>query len=239
MLEQLASQLGADATGVTTLSFGLALIGGVIAGFGPCILPMIPAIFGYITGSLPGQVTTGSARATTTRSLALVSVFILGVAVTSAGIGVVAAVLGRAIFVGAWAYWVLAVVCLVLGLNMLGFIRIDLSRVNRLFLKRPERRGMLGAAVFGLAFGLVVPPCTTPVLIAIATLAAASGEPSVGAGLLFLYGLGRGTPLLLIALFSGVLAGLKGFSRATVTLQRVGGVSLIASSAYLVWLALG
>lgn len=236
MLEQLAAQLGAEATGITAISFVFALIGGVIAGFGPCILPMVPAIFGYITGSLPGQA--GDARASTVRSIVLVSVFILGVAITSAGIGVLAAVLGRAIFVGAWAYWFLAAVCLVLGLQMLDVIRVDLTAVNRLFLKRPERKGLLGAGLFGLAFGLVVPPCTTPVLVAIATLAAASGDPVIGGSLLFLYGLGRGTPLLLVAIFSGVLAGMKSFSAATVWMQRIGGVSLIAAAAYLVWIAL-
>ncbi len=236
MLDQLAAQLGADASGITAITPPTRADTNESAVFGPCILPMVPAIFGYITGSLPGQA--GDGRSTTVRSVVLVSVFILGVAVTSAGIGVVAAVLGRAIFVGTWAYWLLAAVCLVLGLNMLEVIRIDLTRFNRMFLKRPERKGLLGAALFGLAFGLVVPPCTTPVLVAIATLAAASGDPVVGAGLLFLYGLGRGTPLLLIALFSGILVGLKGFSAATVWLQRVGGVSLIAAAAYLVWLAL-
>ncbi len=235
MIEELALSLGTDPAGITALSFAIALLGGVIAGFSPCVLPMVPAIFGYVTGALPGA---ADARETTVRSLGLVGVFILGVAVTSAGIGVLAATLGRAILVGQWALWLIAAVCVVLGLQMLGVFRFEFNFANRFFLKRPERKGLLGAGLFGLAFGLVVPPCTSMVLAAIATLAAASGDPATGAGLLFLYGLGRGTPLLLVAVFSGMLAGMRTFSKATVWLQRVGGVSLIGAAAYLVWMAL-
>lgn len=238
MLESLAAQLGTQTSGITLVSFAVALLGGVLAGFGPCVLPMVPAIFGYITGSLPGEaVATGSVAHATRRSLGLVAVFVFGVALSSAGIGVLAAVLGRAIFVGAWANYLVAAICVVLGLRMLEVLHFNIPGLDSAIAQRSRRRGLLGTLAFGLAFGLVVPPCSTPVLAVIATLAAASGDPVTGAGLLFLYGIGRGAPLLLIALFSGALTRLTGFSRATVTLQRIGGVALIAAAAYLVWIA--
>lgn len=234
MAEDLILQLGADPAGITALSFVVALLGGVIAGFSPCVLPMVPVIFGFVTGALPGAT---DARETTLRSLSLVGVFILGVAVTSAVIGVLAAVLGRAIFVGPWALWLIAAICLALGLQMLRVIRLEFSAFHAL-LKRPTRAGMLGAGLFGLAFGLVVPPCTSAVLVAIATLAAATGDPVTGGALFFQYGLGRGAPMLLIALFSGALVGMRAVSSATMWLTRIGGVSLIGAAAYFVWMAL-
>jgi cytochrome c-type biogenesis protein len=238
MFESLAAALGSQIEGITLASFGIALLGGILAGFGPCVIPMVPAIFGYVTGSLPGQMDgAGGSASVTRRSLGLVTVFVLGVATSSAGIGVLAAVLGRAIFVGAWANYLVAAICVVLGLRMLEVLHFEIPGLSSRLVRRPERRGLLGILLFGLAFGLVVPPCSTPVLAVIATLAAASGEPLTGAGLLFLYGVGRGTPLLLVAVFSGALAGLTGFSRATVVLQRVGGVALIGAAAYLVWIA--
>lgn len=235
MAEDIILQLGADPAGITALSFVVALLGGVIAGFSPCVLPMVPVIFGFVTGALPGAT---DARETTLRSLSLVGVFILGVAVTSAVIGVLAAVLGRAIFVGPWALWLIAAICLVLGLQMLGVIRLEFSAFTGSLLKRPARAGLLGAGLFGLAFGLVVPPCTSAVLVAIATLAAASGDPVTGGALFFQYGLGRGAPMLLIALFSGALVGMRAVSSATMWLTRVGGASLIGAAAYFVWVAL-
>lgn len=237
MFETLAAELGAQTTGITVASFGVALLGGILAGFGPCVLPMVPAIFGYITGSLPGEIRAGGASSATRRSFGLVALFVLGVAVSSAGIGIVAAVLGRAIFVGAWANYLVAAICVVLGLRMLEVLHFEIPGLSSKFVQRPERRGLAGTLLFGLLFGLVVPPCSTPVLAVIFALAATSGEPATGAGLLFLYGLGRGAPLFLIALFSGVLTKMKGFSQATVVIQRVGGVALIVAAAYLVWIA--
>ena len=238
MFDALSAQLGAQLSSITAVSFGIALLGGVLAGFGPCVLPMVPAIFGFITGSLPGEAAaTGSVGRATWRSIGLVVIFVLGVAVTSAGIGVLAAVLGRAIFVGSWANYLVAAICVVLGLRMLEVLHFNIPGMDSMQAARSRRSGLAGTFLFGLAFGLVVPPCSTPVLAVIAALAATSGDPLTGAGLLFLYGVGRGAPLMLVAVFSGVLTKATGFSHATVWFQRVGGVALIAAAAYLVWIA--
>ena len=34
------------------VAFGIAFLGGLVAGLGPCVLPMIPAVFGYVTGQV-------------------------------------------------------------------------------------------------------------------------------------------------------------------------------------------
>ncbi len=243
MLESLAEALGTQAADLTALSFGIALLGGLIAGFGPCVLPMIPAIFGYLTRSISRgegddtrSVTVGSTRSVTARSLAITLVFVFGLATTSAAIGALAAGLGHAVLVGRWAYWIVAAICLVMGLQLLGVIQLDMSGLNRFVSRRPDAKGYHGAFAFGLVFGLVATPCSTPVLAVIATLAAATGDIPTGAGLLFVYGIGKGMPLLLVALFSGVVAGMKGFSRATVWMSRGGGAALVGLAAYLVWI---
>ena len=222
------------------------------AAFGPCLLPLIPAIFGYITGTALGPsgsaeqagTSTGDtsaapvdARSVTVRSLTLTLTFILGLATTSAAIGAVAAALGQAILIGSWANWVVAAISLVMGLHLLGVIDLRMPQSNRLMSRRPKRRGYVGALLFGGLFGLIVTPCATPVLAVIATLAAASGDIPTGTALLFVYGVGRGFPLLLVALFSGAIAGMRTFSNATVWLSRAGGAALIGVAIYLVWVA--
>ncbi len=254
MLESLAAQLGAEAGAITVASFGVALVGGVIAGFGPCLLPLIPAIFGYITGAAvvreptdasrrsgaaDAGVTSSAPDATTVRlrSLTLTLAFILGLATTSAGIGAVAAALGQAVLIGRWAYWAVAAIALVMGLQLLGVIELKMPQSSRLMARRPKRRGHLGALLFGGVFGLIVTPCATPVLAVIATFAAATGDIPTGAALLFVYGLGRGVPLLLVALFSGAVAGMTTASNASVWLSRAGGAALVGVAVYLVWIA--
>ena len=153
----------------------------MVAGFGPCVLPMLPAVFGYVTGQVaesPG-ISPGT-----------------GVAQGAGALGDVRAghepavridrccrgLLGRALFVGAWAYYVVAAICVVLGLQMLGVINLPFDALNR-FLPdtRPERRGFVGALLFGILFGVVASPCSTPILAAIATIAAARGSVPQGA----------------------------------------------------------
>ncbi|MEI7814843.1 MAG: cytochrome c biogenesis protein CcdA, partial [Coriobacteriia bacterium] len=212
-------------------------LGGMGAGFGPCVLPMLPAVFGYVTGQVaetPGI----SADAAWRRGLALSATFVLGMSLLFSAIGVVAAVLGRALLVGAWAYYVLAVICVVLGLQMLGVISIPFGALNRLLpVTRPERRGFAGAFLFGILFGVVASPCSTPILAAIATIAAARGSVPQGALLLFVYGLGKGVPLMLLGLAAGSLTLMRSLARASGVLTKIGGVSLIGAAAYLVWLA--
>jgi cytochrome c-type biogenesis protein len=234
-IESFATQLsGGGVTGVA--AFGVAFLGGLVAGFGPCVLPMLPAVFGYVTGHVADA---GIPRGTAwRRGLALSGTFVLGMALLFAGIGAAAGAIGHAIIVGAWAYYVVAAVCIVLGLQMLGLINIRFDALNRFLpATRPKRRGFGGAFIFGVLFGVVASPCSTPILAAIATIAAARGSAVQGAALLFVYGLGKGMPLLILGAASGSLALIRSLSRYTGILTKTGGVALLGAAAYLVWLA--
>ena len=235
-IEAFAPRLADGSLGAAAV-FGIAFLGGMVAGFGPCVLPMLPAVFGYVTGQVaetPGM----SAGRAWRRGLALSATFVLGMSLLFSAIGVVAAVLGRALLVGAWAYYVLAVICVVLGLQMLGAISIPFDALNRFLpVTRPERRGFAGAFLFGILFGVVASPCSTPILAAIATIAAARGSVPQGALLLFVYGLGKGVPLMLLGLAAGSLTLMRSFARVSGVLTKIGGVALIGAAAYLVWLA--
>lgn len=215
----------------------VAFLGGIVAGFGPCVLPMLPAVFGYVTGTVGKEAQPPSGR-TMVRGLLLSAVFVLGMSLVFSTIGAAAGFLGHAILVGAWARYAVATVCVLIGLQMLGVIAIPVDRLNRwLPQRRPRRGGLVGALLFGMLFGVVATPCSTPILAAIATLAAASGSAARGAVLLFIYGLGKGVPLMLLGLASGSLAFMRSMSRYTSVLTKVGGAALIATAAYLVWLA--
>ena len=231
-IETFASALGAGSI-VGAAAFGVAFLGGMVAGFGPCILPMLPAVFGYVTGTVAG-----GEGVPWRRALTLSAVFVLGMSMVFAAIGAIAGALGRAVLIGAWASCGVALVCLVLGLSMLGLVDIRFDALNR-FLPtgRPKRRGAAGALVFGMLFGLVASPCSTPILAAIATIAAVRGSAVQGAALLFVYGLGKGVPLLALGLASGSLTKIPSLSRATGVLTKAGGVALLGVAGYLVWTA--
>jgi cytochrome c-type biogenesis protein len=126
----------------------------------------------------------------------------------------------------------------VIALQMLEVINLPIDRFNALLpIKRPERKGLVGAFVFGMLFGLVASPCSTPILAAIAAIAATTGSAAKGGALLFVYGLGKGVPLMLLGLASGSLGLMRKISRVTPVLTKIGGVGLLGAAAYLIWIA--
>src|SRR5680860_595270 len=60
MIEEL-SQLITGTTGPT--AFAVAAAGGLVAGFGPCVLPLLPVVFGYVTGQTANDVAAATANA--------------------------------------------------------------------------------------------------------------------------------------------------------------------------------
>jgi len=233
----IAQRLGSD-IGVVPLA--VAYAGGVLAGFGPCVLPMMPVVFGYVTGRVAGtaeeRASTGQ-HASYLRGLGLASVFVFGMSMVFAVLGVGAGLLGRALLFGAWATYVVAGICVLLGLHMLGVIELPFATLTRLQPRATKRVGILGALLLGIAFGVVATPCSTPVLAAIATMAAARRSAIVGGVLLFAFGLGKGLPLMLVGLASGSLGAMRQLSRITSSLMRAGGVALLVTAVYLVWTA--
>ncbi len=236
-VETFASQLGSgQIAGVA--SFGVAFLGGLVAGFGPCVLPMLPAVFGYVTGTVVRDPAGERSGVMLARGLGLSAVFVLGMSLVFATIGAAAGLLGRALMFGAWSYYAVAAICVVLALQMLDVIDLRLDRFNALLpVKRPKRRGVIGALLFGMLFGLVASPCSTPILAAIAAIAATTGSAAKGGALLFVYGLGKGVPLLLLGVASGSLGVMRKVSAITPVLTKLGGAGLLGAAAYLVWIA--
>lgn len=235
-LDPLVLQLTAGQSGIAAV--GVAFFGGLLAGLGPCVLPMLPAVFGFVTGTVVRDPDVHTPRETLLRALGLSAVFVLGMSVVFASIGALAGFLGRALLIGAWASYAIAGVCVVIALQMLDVIRIPFDRLNVwLPVRRPRSGGVLGALLFGMLFGLVASPCSTPILAAIAALAATTGSAVKGGALLFVYGLGKGVPLLLLGLAGGSLGILRRIGKLTPVLTKIGGVGLLAAAGYLVWIA--
>jgi cytochrome c-type biogenesis protein len=233
LTQTLAEYLGGGDLGA--LKPAIAFGGGLLAGFGPCILPMMPAVFGYVTGSVAGS--DGEKQQTGYRQgLSLSGAFVLGMSALFSVIGAAAGLLGHALLIAGWASYVLAFACLLLGLHLLGLIRLPVDRFS-IQTVRPRRRGIPGAFALGALFALVASPCSTPVLAVIATMAASERDAAGGAALLFLYGLGKGVPLLLIGLAAGSLRTMRSFSRLTPAFTKLGGAALVGVAAYLTWTA--
>lgn len=211
------------------LGFILVFGGGVVTSLGPCNLATIPLIEGVVGGS-PDL----SRRC----AFALSSTFAVGLAITFMLLGVAAALLGGLIG-GTSRIWfyVVAAVCVVLGLRMLGVLRFAAPTWFGGVRERVSLRGVPGALTLGLVSGLVASQCATPVLAAILTYVMAEGALLYGAALLLVYALGRGVPVVLAGTFTGVVKRLQAAGRWTTAIERGSGVVMIGVGAYFAWIA--
>lgn len=198
------------------LTLVLVFAGGVLTSISPCILSMVPLLVSYIGGYGEGP---------RSRGFFLSFSFVSGLAVTFAVLGFIAAGFGRVFGeVGQFWYYLLAAVAIIMGLQLIGVLSFNLPGLKTLPVKKV---GLGGSLIMGLLFGLVASPCATPVLAVIITYAAVQAEPFYGSGLLFIYGIGHGIPLLVAGTFTGIAKSLPRINKYTYYLSYASGVILI------------
>lgn len=214
---------------VSLVAVLLTFLGGVITSLGPCNIATIPLIMGYVGGS-----TTRSRW----RSFNLSLAFALGLAITFMVLGILASLIGGLIGsnVRVW-YYLVAVICFVIGLQMLGVFTIPIPLWLGGLREKVGLKGIPGALGLGLVSGLVASQCATPVMAAILTYVMAKGALIYGAVLLFVYALGRGIPVVLAGTFTGLLKQMQALGRWSKTMEKISGLIIVAVGLYFLWIA--
>ncbi|MDA5192479.1 cytochrome c biogenesis protein CcdA [Alphaproteobacteria bacterium LMG 31809] len=211
------------------VSFLMAFLGGVLSFVSPCVLPLVPAYFCFLTGASLEELTEGgSARV---NPLPRAFAFVLGFSTVFVALGAGASALSQLLRSNLDIFSLIAgAVVILLGLHFMGLFRIAfLDREARL---HPDSKpmGLLGAYGIGLAFAFGWTPCIGPILGAILAVAATQQGIGSGVGLLAVYSLGLGIPFLLAAF------GVKAFTRFLIRfrphvrkVELVAGVLLVAT----------
>jgi len=183
---------------------GLAAVGCFLWGmisvvFSPCHLASIPLIVGYVGG----QQQTLNPREAATYSIA----FTLGLFITIAGIGIVCALLGRMLGdVGNYWQILIGAVLLWVALGMFGFERFSMSGS---LLYRLKLRGLLGAFILGLAYGVLSGSCTFGFIAPILAIITIQQKVATGVLFILLFAIGHCLPIVVVgsstALVKGIL----------------------------------
>jgi len=211
------------------LAFVAVFVGGILTASNPCVLAMIPLMIGFVGGL---QETSGLRR-----SLLFAGVFVLGLSITFAILGVIAATVGGLLGdVGGFWKWIVGAVCLIMGLHLLEILKFNIPVSERIKVKQ---RGLIGSFLLGLLFGVVSTPCAAPILVVLLTYIAAKGSSIVyGALLLLIYAFGHCILILVAGTSVGYAKGLlesKGLKRSTNILRKVAGVMIILVGGYFVF----
>lgn len=177
-------------------TFAFVFLAGILTSFTPCVFPMIP-----ITLAVLGR---DSHARTKWQSVVLSHAYVLGIAVTYALLGLVAASTGALFGSFMNSPWVLGTVCLVfflMALSMLGVFDLEAPPAVQKALDRfTHYGGPVGAFLTGAVSGLVASPCVGPVLVAILTYVAQTQNLWLGFWLLFVFALGMGQLFLVIGI---------------------------------------
>ena len=207
-----------------SLTVLVAFGAGLLSFLSPCVLPLVPSYITFITGLGLEDIT--RARRTT---LVHAVLFVLGFSFIFVSLGAGATAFGQLML--AYRSWIAragGVLMILMGLWMLGVLRIDALQRERRVHIGDKPIGYLGTIVVGIAFGAGWTPCLGPTLGAILILAANQTEMTKGIGLLAAYSAGLAVPFLLAALaLERFLSFFQKFKKNLGTVNRIAGVLLI------------
>ena len=211
----------------------LVFAGGVLTSLTPCIYPMMP-----ITAAIVGGQSTANADASAPRwrPAALTTMYVLGLSLVYAALGLFAGLSGTlfgSVSTNPWLYFAMANVLVLAGLAMLDVVPV---RAPQALLARASTTGTAGRAsgafVMGAMSGLVAAPCSAPIMAAVLTWVSATKSAVLGFLYLFVFSLGMCTLLVAIGLSSGFLARLPRAGVWMLWIKRVFAFVMLAAGEY-------
>lgn len=176
-----------------------AFIGGFLTSLTPCVYPLIPitlAVFG------------ARGDQSRLRACALSITYVLGIAFTYTGLGILSARAGNVFGSSLGSPYVvfpLVLIFILLALYTLGIVEGKFIAKLQTRANRVGGTGFVGAFTMGVVSGGVAAPCVGPSLLAILAVAAHSQHVGWAAALLFTYSLGLGVLFVLLGTFSGLI----------------------------------
>lgn len=214
-------------SGMSALVVAAVALAGLLVGIAPSSLPLYSVVGGYVGGRASGRA----------KGLLLSAGFILGQATVDATIGILFGFLGLTVVIVlarhlALTNLLLAAILVFLGLALLRKIHVVVP-----VLRPQERRvdSFAAAYALGVPFGLTTCPACTPMVLPVLGAAAATGSPWLGGLLLFVFGLARGLPLLVVGAATQAIKRVPRFTLWMPTIERAGGILLLIAALYFLY----
>jgi cytochrome c-type biogenesis protein len=241
--------------GPLLLAVPVAALAGLVSFASPCVLPLVPGYLSYVAGLTGSELTDLSepaalqveevaegdtlVRVETTpakahrrsRVIAGALLFVLGFTVVFVAYGAAFGSLGTALRRHERGIeQVLGVVTIAMGLAFAGAFSRFMVANREWKVRWLPARGLAGAPLLGVLFGVGWTPCLGPTLAAVQGLALNSATAGRGATLSAAYCIGLGVPFVLVAVGLraglGALAVVRRHSRAVMV---IGGLLLIVT----------
>ena len=215
----------------SAVSWSVAFAAGLLSFFSPCVAPIVPGYLSFISGAAIGAAV-GQPRQTE-RVVIASALFVLGFATIFVALGAAAGLVGGLLDAYRPALnRVSGAIMVLMGLVVLGFIRVPILYQERRFHFIDRPYGPLGTVLLGMAFGFGWTPCIGPVLASILLYAGSAETAQEGALLLLGYSAGLGVPFIAAALvLSRAAGGLAWMKRHLILMNAASGALLILMGA--------
>jgi cytochrome c-type biogenesis protein len=219
-LEQFANALVSNQLAhLGVVSIGIIFAAGLLTSLTPCMLSMLPITIGYIGGYEAKSRLQAAAQSTW---------FALGLATTLAGLGIVAAFVGKVYGqVGIGLPIIVSIIAIIMGLNLLEALPLQFPSLRETNWISQDLPPGVRSYLIGLTFGLVASPCSTPVLASLLGWVANTQDFILGAVLLIAYTAGYVAPLILAGTFTAAIKRLLELRRWSGWINPVSGVLLV------------
>ena len=180
------------------LSLVTVFIAGLLTFIAPCTLPLIPAFIGYLAGNTNNQ----------KKTLLVTAGFTIGFSLVFILFGLAAGFIGTSIIAYRSSLTIIGgLIIILMGLYLILEPHLNFSLFKGNGFNIPKKTvGFMGSVAIGASFGFGWSPCLGPILGAVLTIAATSGNLAFSTMLLAIYSIGLSIPFFGLALFYNKLS---------------------------------
>lgn len=218
------------------ITYSAALFAGLLSFFSPCILPLIPAYFSFITGLTLDELTQDKKEV---RQKVILSTlfYVAGFSFIFILFGASASFLGSVASQYSWVVRYLGGgIIIVFGLHLLGIINIKGFNFEKKIHVKEKPLHLMGVFVIGMAFGAGWSPCIGPLLGSILIVAGNQDTILKGVSLLAVYSAGLAIPFIIMSFFiNSILGIMKRATRFIGALNKASGILLIVIGLLLIF----
>jgi cytochrome c-type biogenesis protein len=211
------------------VSFPAAFTAGILSFLSPCVLPLIPAYFTFITGFSLEELTENRNSEIRKKVFLSTLLFVSGFSLIFILMGASASYLGSLMFNHRELIRIIGgILIMLMGVHLTGIIRIPGLDVEKRINIEKKPLHFLGIVIIGMAFGAGWSPCIGPLLGSILIIAGSQETVWQGILLLAIYSAGLALPFIIISAFIHLLLiFIKKASRALQYVNATAGILLI------------
>ncbi|MBW2245908.1 MAG: cytochrome c biogenesis protein CcdA [Deltaproteobacteria bacterium] len=218
------------------VSFPAAFLAGFLSFLSPCVLPLIPAYFTFITGFSLEELTENRNSEIRKKVVFSTVSFVCGFSLVFILMGASASYLGGLIYNYREIIRIIGGMLIILmGVHLTGIIRIPGLDVEKRIHMEKKPLHFLGVFIIGMAFGAGWSPCIGPLLGSILIIAGSQETVRQGIVLLAIYSAGLALPFIILSVFIHLLLMvIKKASRFLQYVNAAAGILLIIAGLILV-----